>query len=148
MKKLFSLLLPLVVLIYLLGLANRVTGQPIFPHSDNASISGNWVLVPILASDTITGKIPSINFNLAGGKFTGFTGCNQMSGGFIQHGNKLSFNRQLIVTRMVCQGYNEKQFIANLLRVTNYKIENEVLVLMVGSTPISKWMRRTDRNIL
>lgn len=148
MKKLFSLLRTLLVLIFLLSLINRATGQPTLKHAESASLSGNWILVPVLPSDTITGKIPSINFNLAGGKFTGFTGCNQMSGGFTQHGNKLSFNQQLIVTKILCQGYNEKQFIVNLLRVTDYKIENGILELMVGSTPISKWMRKTVRNIL
>ena len=149
MKKLFAFLLPLLLgLVISLSFSCRITAQPLLPNTDNVSLAGNWVLVPILTSDTITGKIPFINFNWMGKRFTGFTGCNQISGRFVHQGNKLSFNQQLVVTKMVCQGYNEKQFIVNLLRVTDYKIENGILILMYGSTPLSKWMRKTSSKTL
>ncbi len=35
------------------------------------TIAGNWKLLPVLASDTATGKIPFLDFDVAGSSFTG-----------------------------------------------------------------------------
>lgn len=144
MKKTVSFLLSIAFVL----IVSQVVAQSLLPKTDTASIAGNWVLVPVLTSDTVTGKIPSIYFNVKGTRFTGYTGCNKMSGRFTIDGRKLSFSQQLMITKMECQGYNEKQFIVNLLRVTNYKLENGILILMYGSTPLSKWMRKAERNVL
>lgn len=117
-------------------------------HVDTAVITGSWVLVPVLASDTAAGKIPAINFNSRNKTFTGNTGCNQMSGKYIQHANQISFSHRMVVTKMACEGYNEKQFIESLLRVTSYKFQNGMLILMEGQTPLSKWNRKSNNNTL
>lgn len=145
MKKAVSFLLSIVLVLIIVS---RVAAQSLLPQTDTASIAGSWVLVPVLPSDTVTGKVPSIYFNVKGARFTGYTGCNKMSGRFALRDRKLSFSQQLMVTKMECQGYNEKQFIVNLLRVTDYKLENGILILMYGSTPLSKWMRKAERNML
>ena len=49
---------------------------------DTATIAGSWYLVPVLSSDTAAGKIPTLNFDLATGRFSGNNGCNKMSGSF------------------------------------------------------------------
>ncbi len=116
--------------------------------ADTATLAGNWVLQPVLASDTASGKIPTVSFDLTKNKFTGFTGCNRMSGSFMAKGNTLAINHQLILTKMFCEGYNEKEFITNLLRVNSFKIEGGVLQLMIDKTPISKWVRKTDNKLV
>src|SRR5712691_10819347 len=74
------------------------------------TLAGNWQLQPVLASDTASGKIPTLNFDLVHHKFTGNTGCNSMSGSFILKEDALSFSEQIISTKMACEGYNEKAF--------------------------------------
>ena len=83
-------------------------------------------------------------FDLRTGKFSGFTGCNQMNGAFHVQGARLHFSEDITLTRMACEGYNEKEFVVNLLRVDHYEIRNGVLTLLIGQTPVSKWMRRPD----
>ena len=111
-------------------------------QADTGTLSGNWILKPVLASDTATGKIPTISFNLLTHTFTGFTGCNNMSGTFASTDQELSFNPKIVLTKKKCTGYNEKEFVANLLRVTAYKIEKGELTLLIGNAPISKWVRK------
>lgn len=115
---------------------------------DSASLSGDWYLVPVLPSDTATGKFPSLHFTIAQKRFTGFTGCNQMSGTFVLTANELHFNKDIILTKIVCEGFNEKEFIANLLRVDHYTIANGVLTLLIDKTPVSKWMRKKDKEVV
>ena len=49
---------------------------------DTTTLAGTWFLQPVLISDTATGKIPRLQFNLSDRRFTGHTGCNNMSGTF------------------------------------------------------------------
>lgn len=113
--------------------------------ADTAVLTGDWYLQPVLASDTATGKLPMLQFDLKGKTFTGFTGCNAMNGSFRLQGDTLQFNERLAMTKMMCEGYNEKDFIANLLRVNHYKIENGILWLMIDQSPVSKWVRKPGK---
>jgi len=114
------------------------------PDSAVGTLNGEWELEPLLASDTATGKIPFINFDVARKKFTGHTGCNNMSGSFFLNGDSLSFNEQIVTTKMACPGYNEQSFLESLTKTNNYKIENEVLQLYYDKTILSKWARRNS----
>jgi len=114
------------------------------PAADDTTIAGNWVLQPVLASDTATGSIPKLNFNLTSKKFSGNTGCNEMSGSFFIRKDSLSFNEDMIATKKKCKGYNEKAFIDNLTKTNHYKIVDGVLQLMNDQTILSKWTRKAD----
>ena len=111
---------------------------------DSASIAGDWWLVPVLASDTAAGKLPQLRFELSGNKFSGFTGCNQMNGTFRVVSDQLQFDKDIRLTKIACEGYNEKEFLLNLLRVDHYRIKDGELWLMIDQTPVSKWMRKPD----
>ena len=112
---------------------------------DETKISGDWWLMPVLPSDTATGHIPNISFDIGKKKFKGFTGCNSMSGNFVIKGDALSFDKDIISTKIACEGFNEKDFLANLLRVDHYQLKEGVLILLIDKAPISKWMRRTNK---
>jgi heat shock protein HslJ len=112
---------------------------------DDTTIAGNWVLQPVLASDTAAGKIPKLNFNLTSKKFSGNTGCNDISGHFFISKDSLAFNEHVIATRKMCEGYNEKAFIDNLTKTNHYKIVDGVLQLMSDQTILSKWTRKVDK---
>jgi heat shock protein HslJ len=121
----------------------KVTGNFSSAPADT-TISGVWVLQPVLASDTAAGRIPQLNFNLSAKKFTGNTGCNDMSGSFFLNKDSLAFNEHIVSTRQMCQGYNEKAFIDNLTKTNHYKIVDGVLQLMDDQTILSKWTRKAD----
>src|SRR5690348_14549271 len=110
-------------------------------NADDTTLAGTWVLQPVLPSDTAAGKVPTLTFNLATKKFSGNTGCNQMSGHFFLKGDSLTFDENMITTRKACEGYNEKAFIGNLIKTNRYKIEDGVLQLMSDQTILSKWKR-------
>jgi heat shock protein HslJ len=109
---------------------------------DTATLAGNWILQPVLASDTSTDRIPYIHFDLTNNRFSGFTGCNQMSGSLTVRGDRISFGSDIVLTKTACQGYNEKAFVDNLLRVSHYKISQGVLELKIDNLPVSKWARK------
>lgn len=114
--------------------------------NDTATLEGRWELMPVLTSDTAAGKIPFIVFNVKSGRFTGNTGCNNISGAFLLSQDALQFNERLISTKKACPGYNEEAFMENLLKTNRYQIQDGVLQLMYNTTVLSKWVRHTDKN--
>jgi heat shock protein HslJ len=106
------------------------------------TLEGAWQLQAVLPSDTATGKIPTLVFDLKSKKFQGNTGCNNMSGNFYTEGDSLSFNEQILMTKMACPGYNEQGFIESLTKTDRYKIDKGVLQLMQEQTILSKWIRK------
>jgi heat shock protein HslJ len=107
-----------------------------------AGLRGKWYLIPALDSDTASGHLPEISFDITKLGFTGNTGCNRMSGTFTATDDSLNFSDKMITTRMSCVGYNESAFLQNLLRVDTYKFRKGVLVLMVNGVEVSRWMRK------
>lgn len=141
MKQLFTC----IVCLFIVQISNAQTDRK--TANDSARLSGEWFLQPVLPSDTATGHVPSLNFDLARKTFTGFTGCNRMTGGFRVNGDAIVFDKDIAVTKIACEGFNEKEFVTNLLRVDHYKFMDGFLVLLIDKTPVSKWMRRTDKII-
>ena len=123
---------------------HTTAGQESTIQKQDTTIAGTWHLVPVLASDTAAGKIPYLNFNLSEKRFSGNTGCNNMSGSFEINHDALSFGANMISTKMACPGYNEKPFMDNLLKTNGYEIKDGVLQLMYNTTILSKWTRNTD----
>jgi heat shock protein HslJ len=115
--------------------------------AQNETLAGEWHLQPVLASDTASGKIPSLNFDVKTMRVKGNTGCNSFSGTFVAGKQSLHFNKDIISTKMACPGYNEKAFIENLVKTNRYLIREGVLQLMYNSTILSKWTRTVDTSI-
>jgi Heat shock protein len=109
---------------------------------DTTSLAGTWFLQPVLTSDTATGKIPRLQFDVNNKQFSGHTGCNSMSGTFEFTDSSLVFNKGIRMTKMACVGYNEKAFLENLLRTDRYHLENGMLILLFGETELSRWTRK------
>ena len=109
---------------------------------DTTKLGGMWFLQPVLASDTATGKIPRIVLNLSSREFSGNTGCNDMKGTFVFTDSSITFNQNIITTKMICTGYNEKAFLQSLLRTNRYHLENGMLILMLDGTELSRWTRK------
>jgi len=112
------------------------------PVRDTTKLAGLWFLQPVLASDTATGKIPRLLFDLSAKRFSGNTGCNNMSGQFDFTDSSLQFNQRIITTKMACIGYNEKEFLETLLRTNSYRLQNGMLILLFNQTELSRWTRK------
>jgi heat shock protein HslJ len=123
---------------------NRVITPSPEPAPDTTTLAGQWFLQPILPADTATGRIPRLIFNVTDSRFSGNTGCNNMSGTFIRTDTSLVFNERIITTKMACTGYNEKAFLESLLRTNRYKFDQGVLILMFNETELSRWTRKPD----
>jgi len=109
----------------------------------NPKMSGKWVLIPALDSDTASGHIPEIQIDVKESKFSGSTGCNRMSGSFFASDSaSIQFSDKMITTRMYCAGYDESAFLQNLLRVDNYKFRKGMLVFSVGTIEVLRWKRK------
>ena len=113
----------------------------------NETLAGKWQLQPVLASDTASGRIPTLNFDLSTSRVNGNTGCNSFVGSFILKDNALSFSNNMISTKMACPGYNEKVFLDNLLKTNRYQIKEGILQLMYNTTILSNWVRHADTSI-
>jgi len=109
--------------------------------ADTGRLEGKWFLLPVLSSDTATGRIPTLVFDVNRHRLTGNTGCNSISGRFSVSGKSLQIDSNIVTTKMACTGYNEKAFIKSLLRANSYKIQDGVLVLLYDGTELSRWVR-------
>jgi heat shock protein HslJ len=113
---------------------------------DTTTLGGNWYLQPVLPSDTATGKVPTLQFDMAKSRFTGNTGCNKISGQFFSSGtdSSLSFGEKIaMMTRMACPGYNEQGFLKSLKSTGRYRLQNGVLTLLTDEkTELSHWTRK------
>jgi len=123
---------------------STVVDQP-KKSTPNPKMSGKWVLIPALDSDTAAGHIPEIQIDVKESKFSGNTGCNRMSGTFFASDSAtIQFSDKMITTRMFCTGYNESAFLQNLLRVDNYKFRKGMLVFSVGNVEVFRWKRKAS----
>jgi heat shock protein HslJ len=105
-------------------------------------LEGKWYLQIVSVNDSSNNRIPEIQFDTKQNRFSGTTGCNQMSGSFIADDSTLHFHDKLITTRMFCPGYNETAFLQNLLKIDGYQFRNGWLILTSKNAVISRWNRK------
>lgn len=97
--------------------------------SDN-SLTGAWELDHV-ANPTgtfeqlYTTRKPGITFDEKAGSFNGYTGCNTMSGKMKIEKNAISFDDNMMMTRMACEGEGEKIFLDNLKRINHFSITKD-----------------------
>jgi heat shock protein HslJ len=142
--KLKSFILTAVLFASVSCLRAQVDSSRIMPKklSPVSKLSGKWYLIPALDSDTATGHIPEIQFDVKESRFTGNTGCNRMSGSFFATDSTMHFSEKMVTTRMVCAGFNESAFLQNLIRVDSYKFRKGMLIFTVGNVEVFRWSRK------
>jgi heat shock protein HslJ len=111
---------------------------------DTTTLGGGWYLQAVLASDTASGTLPTLWFNMAKTHFSGNTGCNEMNGIFwySDKDSSLSFSDKFVNAKMSCPGYNEKAFITSLMHANHYRLEKGMLILLTDNTELSRWTRK------
>ncbi len=99
----------------------------------NLGLQGKWILHQI-KDDTITAAqfkdtIPFVEISTKGNSFTGYGGCNNITGRIFSERNLLRFT-DLIISEGSCASITgEKEFINALQFSTNFKIEGNKLFL-------------------
>ena len=88
------------------------------------------------------GGIPSLDF-LAEGKLSGFSGCNNFSGNFSLEGTGLKLEPGAM-TKKMCPGTGEQDYISALGKVRDLKIEKEKLTLLDGDTELMSFVPKND----
>lgn len=77
--------------------------------------------------------VPNMEININNNRFSGFSGCNRMTGGLFYEKDVLRFT-QVAGTKMACPGMDkESKFLQNLQASTQYTIANNRLTLFNGS---------------
>ena len=87
---------------------------------------------------------PSLNFYGSNETFSGFTGCNKISGRFkMVSPHYISFQNAAPSTKMVCIGdYDEASFVDALHRVNSFKTANGQLQLLEGEKVVLVFSRK------
>ncbi|MBO0341895.1 MAG: META domain-containing protein [Bacteroidota bacterium] len=97
-----------------------------------------WVLEEMkgapISKENFGGRdVPSMEININNNRFSGFSGCNRMTGSLFYEQDVLRFT-QVASTRMACPNMDkETEFLTALQGSTTYKIENNRLYLSNGS---------------
>jgi len=77
--------------------------------------------------------MPKINLFLNNGSFTGFTGCNAVSGRLAVNGDRIHFENTSPSTSIDCAaGFDQSLLLDRLKRVDNYVVANSQLQLRSG----------------
>jgi heat shock protein HslJ len=112
-----------------------------------SDLEGKWYLQILHENDSSNNRIPEVQFDIKQNRFSGTTGCNQMSGSFSATDSTLHISDKMITTRMFCPGYNETGFLQNLLKIDGYHFKNGWLILTSKNDVISQWSRKKPTRI-
>jgi heat shock protein HslJ len=87
---------------------------------------------------------PSLSFYGENETFSGFTGCNKISGRYTMSGkNSISFQNASASTKMVCIGdYDENAFLDALRSVNSFRANNGRLELMDGEKVVLAFAKK------
>jgi heat shock protein HslJ len=141
--KSFILSALLIASLYAISAQVKPVGESIIKNLHSISdLDGKWYLQTVPSNDPSNNRIPEIQFDTKQNRFSGTTGCNQMSGSFIASDSTLHISDKMITTRMFCPGYDEPSFLQNLLKIDGYHLENGRLILTSKNIVISKWIRK------
>ncbi|HEX6914498.1 MAG TPA: META domain-containing protein, partial [Chitinophagaceae bacterium] len=87
-------------------------------------------------------QLPKFNLYLDNGSFTGYTGCNSISGRVAVSGNSLHFLNTTPSTMIECMGgFDESVLVDMLRRVDSYEYVGDELHLMQGNQVLMKFKK-------
>jgi heat shock protein HslJ len=112
-----------------------------------SDLEGKWYMQMVSVNDSSNNRLPEIQFDITQKRFSGTTGCNQMSGSFIADDSTLHISDKMITTRMFCPGYDESAFLQNLLKIDGYHFDNGWLMLTYKNAVISKWSHKKPARV-
>lgn len=110
-------------------------------------LTGNsWALSSLYGKGLVMNQypdgMPSLSF-LEDGKLAGFAGCNNFSGNFSLEGTSLALDPGAM-TKKMCSGNGEQDFISALGKVADLKIDKDRLALFDGTTELMSFVPKKD----
>ncbi len=108
------------------------------------NLSGTWQLEMVFASDNHWPKAPFLNFDVKNKTYSGNSGCNSISGKFIINESYLAFDKNIISTKMSCQGNYEKTFLSALLKINRFTIIKDEMELGQGEIVLIRFKRKQN----
>ena len=106
----------------------------------------SWELASLLDApidpENFPAGIPYLQF-IDAGRLSGFTGCNNFSGGFILEGANLELDPGAM-TKKACPGTGEEKFIQTLSKVSHFKVSKDQLTLMDGDSALMSLLPRKN----
>lgn len=114
------------------------------PAEDLLNLAGKWQLTELLQKTVAADNKVFLQFDEAG-RVTGYTGCNNLTGGYELQGVKLSFT-PLATTRKAClQDTIEPQLLDVLSKVDNISITGDELSLnRARMAPLARFKRQAE----
>ncbi|HAY32891.1 MAG TPA: META domain-containing protein [Ignavibacteria bacterium] len=94
----------------------------------------------ILDKDKFKTGLPMIEIQMIENRFTGTTGCNRMSGSFLNVGNLVRFDK-IATTKMMCPGGYDSKVTGALKDCDNFEIENMRLLLKKGDKTLAEFKK-------
>jgi len=108
-------------------------------------LEGNWKLQMLFASDNTWNRAPEINFNTKENIFSGNSGCNTMRGKFIVNRQDLTFDKNIMSTKMACaeakSNRDERDFLTALQKINTWSIQKDKLELGQGEIVLMRFTR-------
>jgi heat shock protein HslJ len=101
-----------------------------------------WLLSSLMGKgldmSQFTGGVPTVDF-FEKDKLSGSTGCNSFSGKYLLEGKSMKYTPGAM-TRKMCPGTGEQDFLSALRRVGKLKISMDKLTLLDGSTELMSFV--------
>ena len=111
--------------------------DPRLSDTFKSGLHSRWTLesinnTPVKASEFAKGS-PQLEFDLAGKRVMGHSGCNTISGAIEVQGNTIIF-RPMITTKMACPGMEfEQAYLKMLSDTVQYRVDGSKLHLLVSA---------------
>ncbi|MBL7870250.1 MAG: META domain-containing protein [Cyclobacteriaceae bacterium] len=107
-------------------------------------LNNTWVLETLrrkeLSGEHFSKEKPHLEFRNIDHKVLGFSGCNALTGPFTINGNQISMG-PFELTRMACNGIDERLFLDVIQETTSYKIKDLNLYLFAGSSELARFKK-------
>lgn len=133
-----------VILVFfsLLFLVNSCSTADVITQLGGKQWNVTSLLGKTLTADDALKTLPSLNFS-DDGKLYGSTGCNNFTGSYKLDGTKLSLNPGAM-TKMMCSGTTEQDFLTAINQVTNFKMDGNTLNLLNGAATVMSLMPKSN----
>ncbi|MFT4061747.1 MAG: META domain-containing protein [Edaphocola sp.] len=112
----------------------------------NPQLAGTWQLdhIPGGSPRQLFGKdIPTLTFDVKNRRFSGYAGCNKISGPLAATKDSISFKGEMAITLMACPDKKEKEFLDFLKRVYKFNItpDGKSLMLIQGDMALLTFLK-------
>lgn len=131
------------------GYNNNLQGAALLTYTDASGATRTWNNQYFIAANGNMYQMPKFNLYIENGSFTGYTGCNNISGRIHidSSTNAIHFENTTPATAIDCAGgLNETAFLEMLRSIDSYEIMNNQLVLKQGTRTVLSFSKKGNGN--